>query len=197
MTQTVKVKIIVGSTRQGRFSEKPAKWIFEQIKNVEGVEAEILDLRDYKLPFFDETLSPLYKKEPYTNPEVAKWTSKIAEADAFIVVSPEYNHGYSAVLKNAIDYVGLEWSKKAVGFISYGSVGGARAIAQLRGLTAELQMVAIKNSINIFWPMLAEASKEPADAKPSVLDSLKDASDAFVQQLLWWARVLKTAREQK
>jgi NAD(P)H-dependent FMN reductase len=197
MAQKINVKIIIGSTREGRFGDKPARWIFKQIKNVDGVEAEILDLRDYKLPFFNEPLSPIMKKEPYKDLEVQKWTNKIAEADAFIIVTPEYNHGYSAVLKNAIDYVGPEWIKKAVGFVSYGSAGGARAIEQLRTVAVELQMTSIRNSINIFWPMLMEASKESVDAPTSVLDTLNDGAVKFIEQLLWHARALKTAREMK
>jgi len=196
MISAIKVKIIIGSTRQGRFSEKPAKWIFNQIKAVEGVEAEILDLRDYPMPFFEEPSSPSSAKEPYKNPVVEKWTAKIAEADAFIMVTPEYNHGYPAVLKNAIDYVYKGWNQKPVGFLSYGGAGGARAIEQLRQVVAEMQMASIRNSLQIFWPMYLEVLKETVGAQPSALDALKDGAGKFNEQLLWWARALKTAREQ-
>jgi NAD(P)H-dependent FMN reductase len=197
MVDPIKVKIIIGSTRQGRFGEKPAQWIFEQIKNVEGVEAELLDLRDYPLPFFEEAISPSTKKEPYKNPMVEKWTSKIADGDAYIVVTPEYNHGYPAVLKNAFDYVFSEWNKKPIGFISYGSVGGARSVEQLRQVVVELQMLPIRNAINIFWSMYMEVAKETVGTKPSALDALKSGADRFIEQLIWWTKILKTAREQK
>src|ERR1700690_1267890 len=108
----LKVKIILGSTRQGRFSEKPGAWILEIAKKRTDINVELLDLRDYPMPFFNEPVSPNYKKEPYTEPSVVRWTAKIAEADAFLMITPEYNHGYSAVLKNAIDYVGPEWHDK-------------------------------------------------------------------------------------
>lgn len=180
----IKIKIIVGSTRQGRFSEKPARWIFEQVKNVAGVEAEILDLRDYPLPFFDEPVSPSMIKEPYKSPAVEKWTNKIAEGDAFIIVTPEYNHGYPAVLKNALDYVGVQWNKKPVGFVAYGAMGGARSVEQLRQVVIEAQMIPIRNSINILWPMYMEVTKEEVGANPSALDVFKGAADKFIEQLV-------------
>ena len=196
MTTPIKIKIILGSTREGRFSEKPGRWILEQLKNVKGVDAEILDLRDYPLPFFNEVMSPtmavMQKKYPYDISK--KWSDKIAEGDAFIVISPEYNHGYSAVLKNAFDYTQPEWKNKPVGFVSYGGAGGARAIEQLRQVVIELQMAPIRNSLNIFWPQYMEVSKEKVGAKPSALDTMKDASDKFIEQLLWWASALKNWR---
>src|SRR6266481_6795301 len=109
MNQPLHIKVIIGSIREGRFSEKTANWIFGEAKNLEGVTAELLDLRDYPMPFFNEAVTPSYMKEPYANPVVQKWTAKIAEGDAFIIVTPEYNHGYPAVLKNALDYVYREW----------------------------------------------------------------------------------------
>jgi|SRR3989344_964053 len=102
MNTPIKIKVIVGSTRQGRFSEKPAQWIFEETKKLEGVEAELLDLRDYQMPFFDDPMSPSMAKGQYSNEVVKKWANKINEGDAFIIVTPEYNHGYSAVLKTLL-----------------------------------------------------------------------------------------------
>src|SRR5204863_325199 len=144
----------VGSTRKERFGERPAKWIFEEAKKRAeasdgAIDVELLDLRDYPLPFFDEPASPSSIKEPYTNPEVAKWTAKIADGDAFIVVTPEYNHGYPAVLKNAMDYVYKEWNKKVMGFVAYGSVGGSRSVEQLRAVAIELQMAPLPKAIHI------------------------------------------------
>lgn len=122
----------------------------EQIK-----EAELLDLRDFPMPFFDEAITPTMLKEPYSNPDVARWTNKIAEGDAFVVITPEYNHGYPAVLKNALDYVKKEWSNKKVGFVGYGTLGAARAIEQLRQVVIELQMYPVRNAVHItkFWEL--------------------------------------------
>jgi NAD(P)H-dependent FMN reductase len=144
----VKIQVIIGSTRQGRYSEKPAQWIFGELKKQE-VDAELVDLRDYPLPFYNEPVSPLRLNGQYPNPDVMKWSNKVKEADAYIIVAPEYNHGYTAVLKNAIDHLYPEWNHKPVGFLSYGSVGGARVIEQMRLVAIELQMLPIKNSIHI------------------------------------------------
>src|SRR3989344_202706 len=92
------IKVIAGSTRQGRFSDKAAAWIAEEIEKQKGVTVEVLDLRDYAMPFFNEPMSPSFKQEPYKNEAVARFTKKIEEGDAFVMVTPEYNHGTSAVL---------------------------------------------------------------------------------------------------
>ena len=121
------ISVIVGSTREGRFSEKPAKWIFQHLKKRADVDARLLDLRDFPMPFFDQPATPAMPgRAPYTHEVVQKWTAAIAESDGFIFVTPEYNYGPSAVLKNAIDWVYPEWNRKAVGFVSYGSAKGVR-----------------------------------------------------------------------
>jgi NAD(P)H-dependent FMN reductase len=128
----MKISVIVGSTRQGRFSEKPAQWILQQLHNREGIEAQVLDLRDFPMPFFDQPLPPAMPgRPPYEHDVVKKWTAQIAASDGFIFVTPEYNYGLSAVLKNAIDWVYPEWNRKAAAFVSYGSAMGARAVQQL------------------------------------------------------------------
>jgi NAD(P)H-dependent FMN reductase len=149
------------------------------------------------MPFFDEPVSPSMIKEPYANPAVQAWTKKIAEGDAFIIVSPEYNHGYSAVLKNALDYVYKEWNNKPVGFVSYGSVGGARAIEQLRQVAVELQMAPIRNSVHIPWSLLASMMALPTPVAPELFEPVAHGKDGLITQLLWWAKALKTAREAK
>lgn len=187
----IKLKIIIGSTRQGRFGDKPAQWIYELAKQKAGVDVELLDLRDYQMPFFDEPKSPSAITEPYANPVVQKWTAKIADGDAFIAVTPEYNHSYPAVLKNAMDYVGKEWHDKAIGFVSYGSAAGARAIEHLRGVAIELQMAPIRSSVHIPTPWLL--FKDGA-LPPGALDSFNPNANALLDQLIWWAQALKTAR---
>ncbi|MDR3581950.1 MAG: NAD(P)H-dependent oxidoreductase [Candidatus Pacebacteria bacterium] len=185
----LKIKVILGSTRQQRFGEQPAKWIFEKAK-AKGLDVELLDLRDYPLPFFDEPVSPSMIKEPYAEPNVAKWTAKIAEADAFVMIAAEYNHGYTAVLKNAIDYVGKEWHKKPVAFVGYGSVGGGRAVEQLREVAIETQMAPVRNAVHLtnFWGLLDEKGAMN-------FSSFEGAGDGMLDQLVWWAKALKTARD--
>ena len=186
----IKIHVIIGSTRQNRFSEKPARWIFEEVKKKEGIEAELLDLRDYPLPFFNEPASPAYMKEEYANPDARRWVQKIAEADGYIIVTPEYNHGYPAVLKNALDYGYSQWNNKPVGFVSYGTVAGARSVEQLRLVAIELQMAPIRNAVHIpaFWTLM----DDKGDLKT---DTLHDAAEKFLTQLVWWAHALKTARQ--
>ncbi len=111
----LKIHVIIGTTRQNRFSEKPAYWITEELKKKENVEVELVDLRNYSLPFYNESVSPAMfdvTKHEYADEIAKKWTQKVAEADGYVIVTGEYNHGYPAVLKNAIDYVYKEWNKK-------------------------------------------------------------------------------------
>jgi NAD(P)H-dependent FMN reductase len=156
------------------------------------LDVEILDLRDYPLPFFDEGMSPTMAamKGAYPYPVSAKWTEKIGEADGFIITVAEYNHGYAAVLKNAFDYVSKEWNKKPVAFVGYGSVGGARAIEQLRQIVAEQQMASIRAAVHITnpWGLL--------DDKGILnMSSFDVSADAMLDQLIWWADALKVARD--
>ncbi|RJR14022.1 NADPH-dependent oxidoreductase [Candidatus Parcubacteria bacterium] len=192
MTDTLNIKIILGSTRPNRFSEYPGTWIFELLQKKEGVQAEIIDLREYPIPFFNEAVTPSSKKEPYTHEAVVRWTSKIKEADGFIVITPEYNRGPSAVLKNAFDYAYQEWNKKPIGFVSYGTVGGARSMSDLQLAAIELQMVPIRNSVYIQSPWTLRDTKGALNE--GALDSYTKSAEGVIEQLLWWVRILKDAR---
>ncbi|MBI4084957.1 MAG: NAD(P)H-dependent oxidoreductase [Candidatus Liptonbacteria bacterium] len=194
MDKKLKIKIIIGSTRQNRFGDKPAKWIHEEAKKKDEIEAELLDLRDWPLPFYNEPTSPsMVKGGAYPNEIARKLAAKIEEADAFIVVTPEYNHSTSGVLKNALDSVYAEWNRKAVGFVAYGSVGGARAVEHLRGIVVELQMAPIRSAIHIPQPW--NLLDENGNLKNGAIDSFKNTADAFLNQLIWWAKALRAARE--
>lgn len=189
----INIKIIAGSTREGRFSDKAASWIAEEMKNREEADAEILDLREYDMPFFNEPVNPAFKQEPYKNKAVANFTKKIAEGDAFVLVTPEYNHGTSGVLKNALDWVYPEWNNKPVAFVSYGSVGGARAVEQLRLNAIELQMAPIRNAVHIPGEKYYPVAFGKADVG-ELFSSQREKLDDMITQLLWWARALKNAR---
>jgi len=190
---SVTVKVIAGSTREGRFSDKAALWIAGELKKQDGVSVEVLDLRDYDMPFFNESVSPSFKKEPYKNEAVARFTAKIAEGEAFVIVTPEYNRGTSGVLKNALDWVYPEWNKKPVSFVSYGSVGGSRAVEQLRLIAIELQMAPIRTAVHIpgeqYFPVMF--GKKTAD---ELFSTLSDKAEGMLSELLWWAHALKNAR---
>ena len=186
-----KIQIILGSTRPNRFSEKPANWIKNLLAMRPDVDVELIDLRDYPLPFFNETVSPSMNKGVYTLDLAKQWANKIGEADGYIIVTPEYNHGYPAVLKNALDYVYAEWNNKPVGFVSYGSVGGARVVEQLREVAVELRLVPVRTSVNLtnFWTLLDEKGNLDASTFE------KNGHD-LIDQVLWYAQVLKKARQE-
>ncbi len=168
--EKLKIPIIIGSVREKRFAPQPATWIAAKAKK--------------------QPVSPSYITEPYTHPVVAKWTKKIEEADGFIIVAAEYNHGYTAVLKNALDYVYKGWHNKPVAFVGYGSVGGARAVAQLRQVAVELHMTPIRDAVHIveYWNMLDEHGNLKTE-------SLERSATTMLAQLNWWTRALKLARK--
>ncbi len=192
----INIKVIAGSTREGRFSDKAAAKIAAEFKKHEGVTVEVLDLRDYEMPFFNEAATPSYKAAPYTHEAVARFTAKIAEGDAYVLVTPEYNRSTSGVLKNALDWVYQEWNNKPVAFVSYGSVGGSRAVEHLRLMAIELQMAPIRNAVHIpgadYFPVIM--GNGDVDA---LFEKVQKATEAMIQQLLWWTEALKAARAQK
>src|SRR5882762_5258196 len=187
------VSVIVGSTRQGRFSEKPAQWILQHLRNRTEIEARLLDLRDFPMPFFDQPMPPaLPGRPPYEHEVVKKWTAQIGASDGFIFVTPEYNYGPSAVLKNAIDWVYLEWNRKAAGFVSYGSAMGARSVQQLRLTAIELQLAPIRSSVHI--PVATLWAHYQGGDVDAGLAELEAPAGTLIDDLLWWTAALKTAR---
>ena len=187
------ISVIVGSTRQGRFSEKPARWIFQRLKKRVGIEARLLDLRDFPMPFFDQPMPPAMPgRPPYENEVVKKWTAEIARSDGFIVVTPEYNFGSPAVLKNALDWVYPEWNRKAVAFVSYGSVAGARSVQQLRETAIELQLAPVRSSVHI--PVATLWAHFQGGDVDAGLAELEAPAKVMIDDLLWWTAALKTAR---
>ncbi len=139
----MKLQIIVGSTRPNRVSDRVAKWVELEAKNLPDTTVELVDLKDYDLPLLDEPISPQYNPDRQPNPVAKKWLDKVGQADAFVLVSPEYNRGYPAVLKNALDYVDYQFAKKPVGLVTHGSTGGAQAVSQLRGILPGLLAVSV------------------------------------------------------
>ena len=137
-----KIGIILGSTRPGRNGEAVAKWVLDVAKQRTDAEFELVDLLDYNLPHYDEPIPASMGN--YVHPHTQEWARKIASFDGFIIVTPEYNHSTSGALKNAIDFLFAEWNNKAVGFVSYGSVGGARAVEHLRLIAGELMMADVR-----------------------------------------------------
>jgi len=192
--QSLIIHTIVGSTRQGRFSEKPARWIFDQLTSRNGVTGELLDLRDYELPFFDQPVSPARFRGTYPNPIAAAWSEKVNGADGYVVVSPEYNHAYPAVLKNAFYWAFHEWNNKPIAFVSYGGVGGSRAVEQLRLVAIELEMAPIRFAVHLPPEVYRAVMNEQVPVDPKLFQLSQPAADRMLDQLIWWAHALKTAR---
>jgi NAD(P)H-dependent FMN reductase len=187
------ISVIVGSTREGRFSEKPAKWILQELKKREGVDARLLDLREFSMPFFDQQATPANPaRAPYENPIVQKWTAEIAQSDGFVFVTPEYNYGTSAVLKNAIDWVYPEWNRKAAAFVGYGSAMGARAVQQLRETMVEIQIAPVHSAVHI--PVATMMAHYKGGDVEAGLAELEATAAKMIDDLLWWTAALKTAR---
>ena len=190
-SQKPRIGIIIGSTRAGRFGERPAHWIHEIARQRTDLDFELIDLRDYPLPFFNEPMSPAWA--PVKNEAAQRWGDKLAAFDGLIVVTPEYNHGPSAVLKNALDYAYKEFVRKPIAFVGYGGVGAARAVEQLRLIAVELQMTPVRNAVHLgmveflgIWQQGKSFDDFP---------HLEQAAKGMLDDLAWWARALKTARE--
>jgi NAD(P)H-dependent FMN reductase len=187
------ISVIVGSTREGRFSEKPAHWILQHLKKRDGVDVRLLDLRDFPMPFFDQPAPPAAPGRPaYQNEVVQRWTTAIAQSDGFVFVTPEYNYGPPAVLKNAIDWVYPEWKRKAACFVSYGSAGGVRSVQQLRETMIELQVAPIRSSVHI--PAATLWAHFQSGDVAAGLAELEAPAGVMIEDLLWWTEALKAAR---
>jgi NAD(P)H-dependent FMN reductase len=189
----LKIGMIVGSTRPNRFADTPAKWLVEGAAARTDLKLAVLDLRDYWLPFFNEPASPAYTGGVYTQPEAEVWRKRIGEFDAFVATVAEYNHGPTAVLKNAFDSAYLEWQRKPIAFVGYGGVGAARAIETLRGVVIELQMVPIKQEVNIGMEPYLGIVKNGRTLND--YEYLVQSRGVMFDHLVWWGDALKAARQ--
>lgn len=189
-----KIALIIGSTRAARFADIPAQWMLAQAKARTDMAVELVDLRDYDLPLFNEMATNAYM--PSSDPKAVAWQQKMAGFDGYIFVVSEYNHSISGALKNALDQAYVEWAKKPMGAIAYGSVGGARALEHLRGIAVELQMAPVRNAVHVggadFWrihPGMGGSGKM-SDIEAALLPSAK----AMLDDMVWWANALKAAK---
>src|SRR5690606_10795149 len=174
-----------------RFADHPAQWIAEVARQHPEMEFEIVDLKDYPMPLFNEVASPLYA--PSASEAARRWQQKVDSLDGFIFIAAEYSRGPTASLKNALDYAYTEWNRKPAAFVGYGGVGGARAIEQLRLHAVELQMAPTRNGVHIVWGDMLAVTQ--GGKKLSDLDHLNAAATNLLTELGWWAKVLKSARE--
>ncbi len=187
----VKIKIILGSNRPSRFAEQPGAWLLAQGQAMEGAEFELVDLAEIALPFLDEPIPALHDK--YQNEHTKAWAKIVAEADGFVFVAPEYNHGYTPVLKNAIDYLYKEWTHKPVAFLSYGSqAGGARAVEQLRAVVGHLSMYDITEHIILPEYYLNLDDK----GNYQFTERHEKAAHTMLDRLVFWSEKMAAAREE-
>jgi NAD(P)H-dependent FMN reductase len=176
--------VIWGSSRASRKSGSVVDWVKKHASADSRFELDFVDLRELNLPFYDEPVSPFSMARAgvdYTRPEGKTWAQRVGQAEGLIIITPEYNHGPTGVLKNALDWVGPEWKDKPVGFISYGGVsGGARAVEQLRSITIELGLVQVANPIHfVFFSQAFDEQDEPKHETTN--DSLKRMFDEIVR----------------
>lgn len=194
MSRKPKIALIVSSTRPTRFADVPAAWLKSQAEARGDMIAEVVDLRDYPMPLFAEVASNAWA--PTQDAVAVKWQKKLAEFDGYIFVLPEYNRSLPGVVKNALDQANVEWARKPVGAMGYGSTGAANAIGHLQNIAVELQMVAVRSNVRIagsdFFRVHSGfgGSGNLGDIEASLLPAAKGLLDDIV----WWARATMTAK---
>ena len=186
----IKVGIIVGSTRPGRNGEAVARWVQEQAAKRGDAHYELVDIADYDLPLLDEPVPPSLHQ--YGKDHTKRWAETIASLDAFVFVTPEYNHSTSGALKNALDFLYAEWNDKAAAFVSYGSTGGVRAVQHLRAIAGELQLADVRNQValSLFDDFENFSAFAPRDIHRQGLGTMLD-------QLVGWGSALKRYRDEQ
>ena len=183
----LKIAVILGSTRPNRNGKAVADWVMQRAAGRTTADYELIDLRDYPLPYMDEPVPPSLGQ--YANAHTKAWAATIGAFDGFVFVTPEYNHSTSGVLKNAIDYLYHEWNNKAAAFVSYGSVGGARAIEHLRAVCSELQIAHVRQQLSF---SLFHDFENLSVFKPGVHHN--DSADTLFDQLETWSRAMRSIR---
>jgi NAD(P)H-dependent FMN reductase len=188
------VDVITGTTREGRFSERVADWVIHRLSARADVDVELIDLRDHPLPFFDGA-APARTGREYPRDDVARLGRTLDRADAFVVLTAEYNHGYPAVLKNAMDWTFVEWRRKPITFVGWGQVGGSRAIEQLRTVAIEFEMAPLRHAVHILPDILIPARQATDPTDVEVFAPLDGRLELAVDDLLWWAETLAARRD--
>jgi NAD(P)H-dependent FMN reductase len=184
----IKLAIITGSTRPQRVNESVARWVYETARQRQDAEFELVDIMDFDLPLLDEPVPPSMGQ--YSQPHTKAWAAKIDSFDGYVFVTPEYNHGISGALKNAIDFLYREWNNKAAGFVGYGSAGGVRAVESLRLVMGELQVADVRNQVmlSLFSDFENFSVFKPASHHEKSLINMLD-------QVIAWSGALKVLRD--
>ena len=192
----MKLGIIVGSTREGRVTPKIAKWVEKEANKYDELDAKLIDLKDYPLPFFDEAISPQYNPDRKPDPAVKKFLDEVSKYDAYVLITPEYNRSYSAVLKNALDFTDFQFNRKAVLLVSHGSTGGAQAIAHLRAVVPGIGAVSTPKAVMLNYSALADISDDGSinpEAQENAFGPISVLKPAL-DDLVWFAGALSKAK---
>lgn len=189
-----KIAIIVGSTRQTRFADIPTAWIKAQAEARGDMDVEVVDLRDFPMPLFNEVASNAWAP---TQDEIAvKWQKKLAEFDGYIFIVAEYNRSVTGALKNALDQAYVEWARKPFGAVAYGSMGGTSALAHLRMIGVELQMVPVRNAVHIgggdFFKV--HPGFGGSGNLGDIAGAIEPSAKAMLDDVLWWAKATMAAK---
>jgi len=186
----MRIGVIIGSTRPGRNGEAVAKWVYEIAHKRSDAEFELVDIKDFNLPLLDEPVPPIMGQ--YTHQHTKVWSEKIASFDAYVFVTPEYNHATSAALKNAIDFLYYEWVNKAAGFVGYGGASGTRAVENLRLVMGEMQVATVRAQVGL---SLFTDFENFSVFKPAAQQ--EQSVNAMLDQVIAWGGALKTLREKQ
>ena len=187
------LQVITGTTREGRFSERVAQWVMSCLWGHDGFEVELVDLRDHPLPFFDAD-PPARTGRAYADERVAEFGRTVDRADGYVILTAEYNHGYPAVLKNAMDSTFPEWRRKPVAFVGWGNVGGARAIEQLRAVAVEFEMAPLRYAVHVLPDVMRAIPQSDDPEDPVHFAPLEPRLAMLADDLAWWMQALATAR---
>ncbi|HQU67665.1 MAG TPA: NAD(P)H-dependent oxidoreductase [Albidovulum sp.] len=188
-----RIAIIIGSTRETRFADKPAEWLLQNSQGRDDMDFELLDLRDFDLPLFNEVASNLWV--PSQDPRAIAWQKKLAEFDGYVFVVAEYNRSLTGSLKNALDQAYKEWGHKPMAALGYGGVGAARAIEHLRLIGIELQMVPLRNAVHLGGGEFFKVSPIGQNLPMAEVDAvLRPSLNAMLDELAWWTAATVTAR---
>jgi NAD(P)H-dependent FMN reductase len=192
-TDRLRIALIVASTRTTRFADPVAAWVRESLEARGDLDLDLIDVREVALPYYDLPTPPAIAHRQYANETERRLGERFDAADGFLIVTHEFNHGYSAPLKNVLDHYFAEFEHKPVAFVGYGNVGGSRSIEQLRQVVVELNMVSVRESVHILGPQFP-AIRNGGTAATEVLTTLEPRLTAMTDHLLWWTRALSAAR---
>ncbi len=196
MAHKPRIAVIIGTTRDARFGEKPAQWIAERARARGDWEVDVVDLKDFDLPLFNEVASNAWAASE--DARAVAWQKKIGEFDGYIFVTPEYNRSITGALKNALDQAYVEWTRKAYGIVSYGSVGGTRAAEHLRTIGIELQMASTRAAVHIGGSEFMAVHPMGGDPKPmsAIEGAIGGSADGMLEDLDWWVRATMSGRSE-